>query len=187
MGKVTGFLEIDRRDRRYAPASDRIRHYREFVLPLQRRGDPEPGGALHELRHPLLSHRLPGQQPDPGLERSRLSRRLGGSRAQPAFHQQLPGIHRPSLPRAVRSVLHAQHPGHAGDHQDDRMRDHRPRLRRRLGEARAASRQNRQEGRDRRFRPRGPRLRAAACARRPRSPCLREARQGGRPAALRHS
>jgi glutamate synthase (NADPH/NADH) small chain len=34
MGKVTGFLEVDRIDRRYAPASDRIRHYREFVLPL---------------------------------------------------------------------------------------------------------------------------------------------------------
>ena len=34
MGKVTGFLEIDRMDRRYAPASDRIRNYREFVLPL---------------------------------------------------------------------------------------------------------------------------------------------------------
>ncbi len=34
MGKVTGFLEIDRRDRRYAPASDRIRHYKEVVLPL---------------------------------------------------------------------------------------------------------------------------------------------------------
>jgi glutamate synthase (NADPH/NADH) small chain len=34
MGKITGFLEIDRRDRRYAPASDRVRHYREFVIPL---------------------------------------------------------------------------------------------------------------------------------------------------------
>ena len=34
MGKVTGFLEIDRRDRKYAPASDRVRHYREFVIPL---------------------------------------------------------------------------------------------------------------------------------------------------------
>jgi glutamate synthase (NADPH/NADH) small chain len=34
MGKVTGFLEIDRRDRRYEPASDRIRHFREFVIPL---------------------------------------------------------------------------------------------------------------------------------------------------------
>ncbi len=34
MGKVTGFLEIDRRDRRYAPAPDRVRHYREFTIPL---------------------------------------------------------------------------------------------------------------------------------------------------------
>ncbi|MBV9245284.1 MAG: glutamate synthase subunit beta, partial [Methylobacteriaceae bacterium] len=34
MGKLTGFLEIDRRDRRYAPASDRIRHYKEFMIPL---------------------------------------------------------------------------------------------------------------------------------------------------------
>ncbi|MBM3608947.1 MAG: glutamate synthase subunit beta, partial [Alphaproteobacteria bacterium] len=29
-----GFLEIDRQDRKYAPASDRIRHYKEFVIPL---------------------------------------------------------------------------------------------------------------------------------------------------------
>jgi len=27
MGKVTGFLEIDRQDRRYKPAADRIRHF----------------------------------------------------------------------------------------------------------------------------------------------------------------
>jgi glutamate synthase (NADPH/NADH) small chain len=34
MGKVTGFLEIDRRDSKYQPASDRIRHFREFTLPM---------------------------------------------------------------------------------------------------------------------------------------------------------
>ncbi len=34
MGKVTGFLEIDRQDRRPAPAGDRIRHWREFYIPL---------------------------------------------------------------------------------------------------------------------------------------------------------
>ena len=34
MGKITGFLEIDRKDRRYAPVSDRLQHYREFVIPL---------------------------------------------------------------------------------------------------------------------------------------------------------
>jgi glutamate synthase (NADPH/NADH) small chain len=35
MGKITGFLEIDRQDRAYAPAADRVRHYREFVVPLE--------------------------------------------------------------------------------------------------------------------------------------------------------
>jgi glutamate synthase (NADPH/NADH) small chain len=34
MGKITGFLEIDRKDRRYAPVEQRIKHWREFVLPL---------------------------------------------------------------------------------------------------------------------------------------------------------
>ncbi len=32
MGKVTGFLEIDRQVQKYQPASDRIRHFREFTL-----------------------------------------------------------------------------------------------------------------------------------------------------------
>ena len=48
--------------------------------------------------------------------------------AQPAFDQQLPGIHRPRLPGAVRGLLHAQPQRPAGDHQDDRMRHRRPRL-----------------------------------------------------------
>jgi glutamate synthase (NADPH/NADH) small chain len=34
MGKVTGFLEIDRHDRKYAPVEERIKHWHEFVLPL---------------------------------------------------------------------------------------------------------------------------------------------------------
>jgi glutamate synthase (NADPH/NADH) small chain len=34
MGKVTGFLEFEREDRDYEPVAERIRHWREFVLPL---------------------------------------------------------------------------------------------------------------------------------------------------------
>jgi glutamate synthase (NADPH/NADH) small chain len=34
MGKVTGFLEIEREDARYEPASDRIRHWGEFTIPM---------------------------------------------------------------------------------------------------------------------------------------------------------
>jgi glutamate synthase (NADPH) small chain len=34
MGKVTGFLEFEREDRDYLPVEERIRNYKEFVLPL---------------------------------------------------------------------------------------------------------------------------------------------------------
>ena len=35
MGKPTGFIEFDRQERGYTPASDRVRHFREFVVPLR--------------------------------------------------------------------------------------------------------------------------------------------------------
>jgi len=34
MGKPTGFMEYERLDRGYAPAADRVVHYREFLIPL---------------------------------------------------------------------------------------------------------------------------------------------------------
>ena len=34
MGKVTGFLEIDRKDRHYRPVEERVKHFSEFVVPL---------------------------------------------------------------------------------------------------------------------------------------------------------
>jgi glutamate synthase (NADPH/NADH) small chain len=34
MGKITGFLEFERNDRHYQPVEERIKHWREFVLPL---------------------------------------------------------------------------------------------------------------------------------------------------------
>lgn len=37
MGKVTGFLEYDRQEQKYQLAGDRIRHFREFTLPLEER------------------------------------------------------------------------------------------------------------------------------------------------------
>jgi glutamate synthase (NADPH/NADH) small chain len=37
MGKITGFLEYERNDREYEPVEERIKHWREFVLPLPER------------------------------------------------------------------------------------------------------------------------------------------------------
>ena len=34
MGKITGFLEIERQERKYKPVPERVRHYKEFVIPL---------------------------------------------------------------------------------------------------------------------------------------------------------
>ena len=34
MGKITGFLEIERHDRKYKPVAERLKHYNEFVVPL---------------------------------------------------------------------------------------------------------------------------------------------------------
>src|SRR6201996_4727095 len=34
MGKVTGFLEFERHDRKYAPVADRLKNFQEFVIPL---------------------------------------------------------------------------------------------------------------------------------------------------------
>ncbi len=34
MGKPTGFLEIERHDRSYAPVAERLKHWNEFVVPL---------------------------------------------------------------------------------------------------------------------------------------------------------
>ena len=34
MGKPTGFLELDREDRTYKPVDERVKHYKEFTVPL---------------------------------------------------------------------------------------------------------------------------------------------------------
>ena len=60
----------------------------------------------------------------------------GEALAQPAFDQQLPGVHRPRLPGAVRGVLHAEHRRQPGHDQDDRMRDRRSRAGRKAGSSR---------------------------------------------------
>ena len=62
MGKVTGFLEIDRQERSYDKPQERLENYREFVPSAFAYGDvSKQSGALHGLRHSLLSPGLPRQ------------------------------------------------------------------------------------------------------------------------------
>jgi glutamate synthase (NADPH/NADH) small chain len=66
MGKVTGFLEIDRRDRKYRPASDRIRNYKEFVIPLGEQGTRDQAARCMDCGIPYCHNGCPvnNQIPD---------------------------------------------------------------------------------------------------------------------------
>src|SRR3974377_2385679 len=66
MGKVTGFLEIDRRDGRYAPASDRIRSYKEFVIPLSEEATKDQAARCMDCGIPFCHQGCPvnNQIPD---------------------------------------------------------------------------------------------------------------------------
>jgi glutamate synthase (NADPH/NADH) small chain len=59
MGKPTGFLEYDRRDRRYEPAGDRIVHYNEFVIPLGEREVSEQGARCMDCGIPFCHQGCP--------------------------------------------------------------------------------------------------------------------------------
>ena len=66
MGKVTGFLEIERRDRRYLPAADRVRNYSEFVIPLSEDGTREQAARCMDCGIPYCHNGCPvnNQIPD---------------------------------------------------------------------------------------------------------------------------
>lgn len=59
MGKMTGFMEISRQDRRYAPASDRIYHYNEFVIPLAESEVSQQGARCMDCGIPYCHNGCP--------------------------------------------------------------------------------------------------------------------------------
>ncbi|MCG5534798.1 glutamate synthase subunit beta [Ectothiorhodospira mobilis] len=59
MGKPTGFLEYDRRDRRYQPVADRVVHYREFVIPLSAEQVREQGARCMDCGIPFCHQGCP--------------------------------------------------------------------------------------------------------------------------------
>ena len=48
MGKVTGFMELDRVERDYEPVEDRIKHFKEFLIPLDQTKVSEQGAPCSE-------------------------------------------------------------------------------------------------------------------------------------------
>ena len=186
MGKVTGFLEIDRRDRKYLPASDRVRPWREFMIPLCEEATRDQAARCMNCGIPFCHNGCPvnNQIPDwndlvyRGDWHGR-SRNLHSTNNFPEFTGRIcPApceaactLNLTDAPVTIKTIECA---------------DRRPRLGRRLDQARAAGAPDRQDGRRRRLGPGRPRLRPAARPRRTRGACLREERQARRAAALRH-
>ncbi len=59
MGKVTGFLEIGRHDRGYEPAGDRVRHFREFVIPMETKAVQQQGARCMDCGIPFCHQGCP--------------------------------------------------------------------------------------------------------------------------------
>ena len=66
MGNKTGFLEIERRDRGYAPAAERIRNYKEFVIPLSEEATRDQAARCMDCGIPFCHNGCPvnNQIPD---------------------------------------------------------------------------------------------------------------------------
>ena len=176
MGKVTGFLEIERHDRKYTPVAERVKHFNEFVVPLSEKETRDQAARCMNCGIPYCHGTGSAQPGTPGCpvnnqipDFNDLVYQGNWEEASRNLHStnNFPEVHRPHLSGAVRGVLHAQHRRQPGHHQDHRMRHCRSRLGERLAEAGDRPAKDRQEGRGDRLGPRGPGLRAAARARRP--------------------
>jgi glutamate synthase (NADPH/NADH) small chain len=59
MGKPTGFLEFSRQDRTAAPVADRLRHFREFVIPLDEAALARQGARCMDCGIPFCHQGCP--------------------------------------------------------------------------------------------------------------------------------
>jgi len=125
MGKITGFLEIDKDDRDYAPIAERLKTYSEFCAGRWATRPPRPGGALHGLRRALLPPWLPGQQTRSRLETNSSTVTTGSGRCAICTRPTTSPSSPAASAGALRGGVHAQHPRRAGVDQDDRMRHRR--------------------------------------------------------------
>jgi len=73
MGKITGFLEIDRHDRKYAPVAERVKSYREFVVPLSEKDTRDQAARCMDCGIPYCHGTYVYRKPYPSL----LSDRIG--------------------------------------------------------------------------------------------------------------
>ncbi|MEQ1768334.1 MAG: glutamate synthase subunit beta [Devosia sp.] len=66
MGKITGFLEIEKDDRDYRPIDERLKHYKEFTIPLGEKGTRDQAARCMDCGVPYCHNGCPvnNQIPD---------------------------------------------------------------------------------------------------------------------------
>ena len=186
MGKVTGFLEYERLAEASEPKEERVKHYREFVQHLTDEEAKVQGARCMDCGIPFcmsgcpvnniipdwndLVYKQDWKQALDTLHSTNNFPEFTG-RVCPAPCEEACTLSINNDPVGIKSIEHAiiDKGWETG-----------------LGRAAAARAQDRQAGRGGRLRPGGPRLRAAARARRPRRGAVREERSHRRAAALRH-
>ena len=108
MGKPTGFLEYQRRDRSYDAGRRALKHWREFTRPLPEDELRRQGGRCMDCGTPYCHTACPVNNLIPDWN-DQIYR--GNPRAALAtLHRtnNFPGFHRPHLSRAVRGGVHAE-------------------------------------------------------------------------------
>ena len=190
MADPKGFLKNGREVAERRPVEERVQDWNEVypggmgraLLPII----TAQAGRCMDCGIPFCHQGCPLGQHHPRVERPGLARRLGGRDRAAARDQQLPGVHRPALPGAVRDRLRAGHQPGPGDDQERRGLDHRQGVGVRLRAAAAARVALGPDRRGGRLRAGRPGRRPAAHPGRPHGRGLRARRQDRRPAALRH-
>ena len=59
MGKITGFMEIERRDRTYVPVPERVKFYKEFIRPLSEQETAAQGARCMDCGIPFCQTGCP--------------------------------------------------------------------------------------------------------------------------------
>ena len=188
MGKITGFLEIKREKPKRRPVAERIHDWQEVYLPFEADKLQKQGARCMDCGIPFCHQGCPLGNLIPDWNDLVYRDRWREAHRPPARDQQLPGVHGPPLPRAVRGLLRARH---------------QRRSRSRSSRSRSASSStpstkagsspdppghaHRQEGRGRRLGAGRTRRRRAAESRGPHRHRLRAVRPDRRAAPLRHS
>ena len=120
MGKITGFMEFERLEEGYKPIEERVKHYKEFVVALDPAQAKKQGARCMDCGTPFCNSGCPVNNIIPDFNdlvyRNDWKNAIDGA----AQHQQLPRVHRPHLPGALRGRLHAERERRRGGHQVDR-------------------------------------------------------------------